>query len=140
MILEASTISIPAESEQATIVRQFVRLAAHRYDCESVADNLLSVTDELVANAVEYGSPDPAGTVEVAIVPTQAGVRVEVHDHVRPGTDLSAAEQAEEQDPTGERHGLQIVASLANDWGVREEPTGKMVWAEISRSPLGARA
>ncbi len=83
---ESSTISVPAESEQVTIVRQFVRLACHRYGCDAVTDNILLVTDEMMAAALVHAAAAPRSaadsTVEVGIIPTQRGVRIEVHDHV----------------------------------------------------------
>jgi anti-sigma regulatory factor (Ser/Thr protein kinase) len=130
VINETSRISVPAESEQATIVRQFVRLACHRYGCDAEADNILQVTDELVANAVAHGSPEPGATVEVGIVPTQRGVRVEVHDHVH-GDDPP-------RDADRGPHGLQIVSSLASSWGVTDDQDGKVVWAEMTRTPVPA--
>src|ERR1700709_1919437 len=110
--IESSTISVPAESEQASIVRQFVRLACHRYGCDGVTDNILLVADELVANAVEHGSPEPASNIQVGNVPTQRGVRVEVPDHVHETPTLSGvAATSTSEETTG--HGLQIVAELA---------------------------
>jgi len=131
--LETSTLSIPPESEQAAIVRQFVRLACHRYGVDGATDTVLQITDELVENAIAYGSPD--GTpVDVGLVPQANGVRVEVRDHspVLPDTSVSSA--APTGDPAAEPRGLQIVASLAQSWGVIEAPDGKVVWAEI-RAP-----
>ena len=45
-------------------MRQFVRLAAHRYGCDALADNILQVTDELMAHAVAAGPHAPGDTVE----------------------------------------------------------------------------
>lgn len=134
MTLETSRISVPVDSEHAMIVRQFVRLACHRYGCDAVTDNVLQVTDELVANAVEHAASDGEGpgaqTLEVGIVPTQRGVRIEVHDgsHRHPEEGLSESD---------EQQGLRIVATLASSWGVDDEPDGKTVWAEMS-GPDGA--
>jgi anti-sigma regulatory factor (Ser/Thr protein kinase) len=139
MTLETSRLSIPAESEQAMIVRQFVRLACHRYGCDGVTDNILLVADELVANAVEHGSPEPASNIEIGIVPTQRGVRVEVHDHVHETPNLPAvAATSTSEETTG--HGLQIVAELATAWGVDDEPDGKVVWAEVAATPRTSHA
>jgi hypothetical protein len=134
MVPETSRISVPADTEQAMIVRQFVRLACHRYDCDAVADNILQVTDELVANAVADGSPTAGATVDVGIIPTQAGVRIEVHDPIHP-TDGDLTKDGDDG-----RRGLQIVASLANSWGVTDDANGKVVWAEMLRSGTPAHA
>jgi anti-sigma regulatory factor (Ser/Thr protein kinase) len=143
MTLETSRLSIPAESEQAIIVRQFVRLACHRYGCDGVTEDILQVADELVANAVEHGSPEPASNIEIGIVPTQRGVRIEVHDHVHEPPDPSAAaapEASEEMASETTSHGLQIVAELASAWGVEDEPDGKVVWAEVAATPRTSHA
>jgi anti-sigma regulatory factor (Ser/Thr protein kinase) len=146
--METSTISIPADAESASIVRQFVRLACHRYGCDPLLDNVLLVTDELVANAFEPDTAAEPGvdnpTIEVGIEPIQHGVRVEVHDpkHARPWLVLP------DDDSDGQR-GLRVVESLASSWGVTDEPDGKTMWAEVveatpmpaprrTRSELGA--
>jgi len=123
MFAEPSMLTVPAESEQVTIVRQFVRLACHRYGCDKMADSVLQVTDELVANALEHGS-GPDETVQVGILPTQRGVRIEVHDH----------SHGEESIPRmrDEPRGLQIVETLATDWGVTDDGDGTTVWAEMT--------
>lgn len=123
---EASTISVPAETEQAAIVRQFVRLACHRYGCDAVTDNILLATDEMVAAALAHARATAGSTVEVGIIPTQRGVRVEVHDHVH-------------DEPGGphvrdENESLRIVSTLASEWGVADESGGTLLWAEIPRS------
>ncbi len=133
MILETSRIRVPAESDQATIVRQFVRLACHRYGCDAVADNVLQVTDELLANALGHARHAADDTLEVGIVPTQRGLRVEVSDPV------AATEPNGGGEPAGtpligrqdERQGLRIVASLAQDWGIEEVGSGTTLWAEM---------
>ena len=123
MFAEPSTLTVPAESEQAMIVRQFVRLACHRYGCDGMADSVPQVTDELMNNALEHGS-GPDDTVQVGILPTQGGVRIEVHDH----------SHGRQPAPTmqDEPSGLQIIESLAVDWGVTDEADGTTVWAEMT--------
>jgi anti-sigma regulatory factor (Ser/Thr protein kinase) len=132
---ETSRISIPAESEQAMIVRQFVRLACHRYGCDAASDNILQVTDELVANAVAHGSPEPGATVDVGILPTPRGVRIEVHDHVHAAPNSDLGTKADH-----DQHGLQIVAYIASEGGVLDDAEGKVVWAEVAASILPAHA
>jgi anti-sigma regulatory factor (Ser/Thr protein kinase) len=125
MFAEPSTLTVPAESEQAMIVRQFVRLACHRYGCDGMADSVLQVTDELMSNAIEHGS-GPDDTVKVGILPTQRGVRIEVHDHSHGRETAPAILDA----PSG----LQIIESLAADWGVTDEADGTTVWAEMTEA------
>jgi len=129
---ESSTISVPAESEQAGIVRQFVRLACHRYGCDAVTDNILLVTDEMMAAALAHVRSRAGSTVEVGIIPTQRGVRVEVHDHVH---DEPGGPQVRDEDQS-----LRIVSTLASEWGVSDESDGTVLWAEIARSGSHAPA
>jgi anti-sigma regulatory factor (Ser/Thr protein kinase) len=129
---EASTISVPAESEQATIVRQFVRLACHRYGCDAVTDNILLVTDEMMAAALAHAASASDSVVEVGIIPTQHGVRIEVHDHVH---DEPGGPQVRDEDQS-----LKIVSTLASEWGVADESDGTLLWAEIARSGTPAPA
>jgi anti-sigma regulatory factor (Ser/Thr protein kinase) len=143
---ETSRISVPADREQATIVRQFVRLACHRYGCDEATDNVLQVTDELVANAVSHGSVQAGATVEVGIMALQRGVRVEVHDrmHVQlpPEDQDPPVETSQPESPQAEaedNRGLQIVASLADAWGVDDEADGKVVWAELASAGVDGR-
>jgi len=123
---ESSMISVPAESEQAGIVRQFVRLACHRYGCDAVTDNILLVTDEMMAAALAHVRSRTESTVEVGIIPTQRGVRIEVHDHVH---DEPGGPQVRDEDQS-----LRIVSTLASEWGVSDESDGTVLWAEIVRS------
>jgi anti-sigma regulatory factor (Ser/Thr protein kinase) len=130
MLLETSRIRIPAESDQATIVRQFVRLACHRYGCDAQADNVLQVTDELLSSAMGHAHHSADDTLEVGILPTQRGVRVEVCDCTSPGEprrDAAPSSNGRED----ERQGLRIVASLAHEWGIDELATGTTLWAEM---------
>jgi anti-sigma regulatory factor (Ser/Thr protein kinase) len=128
MNVEPSTLTIPAEHEQATIVRQFVRLACHRYGCDEVIDNVLAVTDEFVTRALEHGS-GPDATVRVGITSTRRGVRIEVHD---PGhLTLSADEPAAVR---------QIIDGLAREWGVADEPDGTTAWAELTGTRSAAES
>lgn len=131
MILETSRIRIPAESDQATIVRQFVRVACHRYGCDAESDNVLQVTAELLSNAMGHAHHVAGDTLEVGIIPTQRGVRVEVCDcpaPVEPGGKSATPPPFGQED---ERQGLRIVASLAQTWGIDEVATGTTLWAEM---------
>jgi anti-sigma regulatory factor (Ser/Thr protein kinase) len=134
MLLETSRIRIPAESDQATIVRQFVRLACHRYGCDAQADNVLQVTDELLSNAMGHAHHSKDDTLEVDlevnIVPTQRGVRVEVCDCTAPREPRVVAAPSS-NGREDERQGLRIVASLAHEWGIDELATGTTLWAEM---------
>lgn len=86
-----------------------------------IAELLVS---ELVTNAILHAHGDPA----LVIRPTRTGVRFEVADE-------SPTVPVSRQRTEAGRHGgwgLQIVALLADGWGSRSTPTGKVVWFEIA--------
>jgi hypothetical protein len=126
VIRETSRISVPAESEQAMIVRQFVRLACHRYGCDAVADNVLQVADELVGLAVaRHASATQTATTDTARKDTATADTVDA-------TGASAVPLARNADAP---QGLQIVESLAVDWGVTDDDGGTTAWAEMAGEP-----
>lgn len=95
---------------------------------DSVADTTCQVLAELMANAVEYGSEDPGkSTVEMRVIRTFSGVRLEVRDACR------LAPVPRQTAPTDEDgRGLFLVSVLASEWGWELHRSGKQVWAEIA--------
>lgn len=92
---------------------------------EVVQDVLLVIT-ELVENVVQHTD----GGGELRMSRADDAVRVEVHDHSR------AFPQLQRPDPrrAGGR-GLLLVAAIAQRWGSRPTPTGKVVWAHLTMPP-----
>jgi anti-sigma regulatory factor (Ser/Thr protein kinase) len=98
------------------------------------ADDLLSVTDELVSNAIRHA----AGTViGVSLQQLPDGVLVEVTDadgthspqsHAVGSVDAGTLD-AENLGESG--RGLAIIAALSDRWGWRPEPHGKTVFAVV---------
>ncbi|RBQ21339.1 ATP-binding protein [Spongiactinospora rosea] len=90
-------------------------------------DDALLVLDELAANAVTHTrSGTTGGRFVVALVEAEeGGVRIEVTDE---GADTVPAPRHDDMDALSGR-GLQIVAALAADWGVRAAGKGRLVWA-----------
>lgn len=89
-------------------------------------DGCLLVASELATNAVTAGR-------------TVVGMTVEIHrDHVRvaaydDGPGMPRPVTAGASDRQG--RGLAIVDSLAGAWGVRRQPPGKQVWADMPIPP-----
>ena len=113
---------IPCAGTSAAIARDEVRSALASWPGDRVDDAVLLVT-ELVSNAVIHGRPG----IELAITPTDTGVRVSVTD---------AGVEMPRRRPVwaGGHRGLEIVEMLADSWGYDELPTGgKTVWFAISR-------
>ncbi len=75
------------------------------------------VVSELVTNAFLYGLPP----VRLEILTIASGVRIQVHDSRE---DVGPARV--------ESHGFQIIATLAEKWGISQTIGGKCVWAEVA--------
>lgn len=97
-----------------------------------VVDESEIVISELVANAFRHARPLPDGTIGVNWTVSAGVVEIEVTDGGGPTTPHPAPDSVWS---AGGR-GLRIVGSLANDWGVREDPGGSTVWASMGGPPL----
>ena len=86
------------------------------------SDAVMLVISELVTNAVRQGD----GVVKITLEVAEGTLLVEVFDsgHRMPTLSESAV------DSTRGR-GLQLIATVSDDWGVREELGGKTVWARL---------
>ena len=83
------------------------------------------LTSELVTNAVKYGPPDGSITVRTHAASGVLAVSVSDESHRRPVVRNPAPSEV------GGR-GLQMVESLASDWGVRlHQGDGKSVWFRL---------
>lgn len=83
------------------------------------------IVSELVTNAVRYGSPP----LELRVINDRA-LTCEVRDGSASTPRLRHASVADE----GGR-GLFIVAQLAQAWGTRYTPEGKIIWTEQNPPP-----
>lgn len=94
---------------------------------QGVIDDLTLVAGELVANALEHGTP-PAALEVVVQGPGTVLVSVLDGGPVIPLSPLPIA-------PAAVRgRGLAIVEALASDWGVLQTQHGKAVWARVVRA------
>ena len=90
---------------------------------EDVWDASLLAISELVTNAVRQEED----TIRVTLTAEDGSLLIEVYDkgHRTPAVIDAAV------DSTGGR-GLHLVATFCEDWGVREERVGKVVWARVA--------
>lgn len=116
-------LTVPSLPASIASVRRFAvgacRASGHGQMCEVVA----LLVSEIATNALVHGT----GEVQVRVTTRGAAVRVEVADDSPRMPEPRAAGLLEE----GGR-GLALVESLASQWGVHRQGSGKVVWFELS--------
>ncbi|ADB34393.1 protein serine phosphatase with GAF(s) sensor(s) [Kribbella flavida DSM 17836] len=126
------TASLPLTADPAigAQARAFVRDRLTEWGLADVIDRALTVTVELVSNAVRHtGEP---GTLRLHHDGTR--LTVDVADHGATTPRLFEPSVEEEQ-----HRGLYLVNAFAARWGTRSTPDGKVVWAEIVTQPAKHR-
>jgi anti-sigma regulatory factor (Ser/Thr protein kinase) len=109
----------------AGMARRAVGLALTKWGCESIADDVLLVTSELVTNAIVHTAQCFTLTLRL----TPSALRVEVGDADKNRPTLRAAELAAD----GGR-GMFLVASCSSAWSsYRTHDGGKVVYCEVAR-------
>ncbi|MFD5029861.1 ATP-binding protein [Streptomyces sp. NPDC058220] len=113
---------LAAVPEVRHALREMLRHWQER-DSAEVAELLMS---ELVTNALVHTESGAVVTATVA----DSRLRVEVRDFV---SALPAPPEPHRPVPDEATHGrgLALVRSLADDWGIRARPLGKLVWFEL---------
>ncbi len=129
-----SAFRIPATLSSLAFVRGAVALVIDRelWGGEG-AGRMLLATSEAVSNAIEHGSPEDGGEVEVRIAITDAGATLVVTDQGRPGVlprvDLNAPTPA----PNSTRgRGIVIMRNLADDLRVERVGDGVRVTMDFN--------
>lgn len=117
------TATFERDLRSAKQARRFVTDRLHGCD-SSLVDNAALMTSELVTNSIQYSTGTLTLTLEVAA----ERVRVAVSD-TGPGTPTMQSPRPEE--PNG--RGLQLVATLADDWGASpNHEGGNTVWFSLN--------
>ncbi|HSN06002.1 MAG TPA: ATP-binding protein [Candidatus Angelobacter sp.] len=110
--------------------RDFVRSVLDRHDIDGARDDAVLLASELCSNVIRHaGTPMVVG---VLWDPVAHVVRVSVRDDA-PG--LPAVRTTSEDQPSG--RGLRIIDRIAQRWGVRRLPRGKVVWFEVRTDARG---
>lgn len=94
---------------------------------EDVVDDSEIVVAELVANALRHARPLADGALRVRWKTKGGVVEVEVSD----GGGPSVPRPAPQTLWATSGRGLRIVRSLAHEWGVLEDKSGRTVWASL---------
>lgn len=119
----ASTVldAVPSSiAEARAMVRERCR-AAGASDLSS--DLAVLLTSEVVTNAVLHA----ASRARLSVIATAETIRVEVGDD---STELPQVLRLRRGSPHG--RGMALLEDLADAWGVREEPGGKVVWFTLA--------
>jgi len=104
-------------------VRRFVRDALTARCDETSIENAEIIASELATNAVKHArSP-----FQVGVTCADDSIRISVRD----ASFVPPVRLTPDGVLVGGR-GVQLVAALARDWGTRDEPDGKTVWAELA--------
>lgn len=85
------------------------------------------VVSELVGNAIRHARPLADGSIRVHWKVKSGVVEIEVSDGGGPSTPRPAPRSVW----ASSGRGLRIVRSLAHEWGVTEERSGRTVWASL---------
>lgn len=109
--------------------RRRARALAGRWGFAGVADDVVGVVGELVANAVVHGRAGRGSYVEVTYRMAGRRLRIEVRDSAN-----GVPECREPDELAEDGRGLAIVAALSARWGVRRHVVGKSVWCEIGEA------
>ena len=121
-VRETSEIVLEPDRDAPRAAREFVADVLRRWRVHGPVEPAELVVSELVTNAVRHAGT----TVTLRLIPTVAGLLVEVDD---------AARAAPRMVPVQRRaiggHGLAIIDRLAVAWGHRDREGGKTVWAEL---------
>jgi anti-sigma regulatory factor (Ser/Thr protein kinase) len=121
-------LDIPISLGAAGDARRLITDALRDVATQAELDNAVLLTSELVTNAIRHAlmSEDDMLTVAVDVSPGRA--RITVRDH---GPGFSKNDVGAGASEPGTDWGLQLVEALSDAWGVREEPDGFSVWAEL---------
>ncbi|MGH9280570.1 MAG: SpoIIE family protein phosphatase [Acidimicrobiales bacterium] len=114
-----------AESEAVRRARAEVVKRAADLRQEALADDAALVLSELMTNALLHGG----GCTGIDVSPIVDGIRIEVRDPSRLAPMMG---RPSDESLTG--RGLRLVARVAARWGTEIEPSGKVMWAEITNA------
>ena len=111
-------LSAPAEAR-----RTVVALPLHARARELLA----LLVSELVTNAIRHAGVAAGDPIDLTLASENGHVWVSVRDG-GPGFDPETSEDAS---PRASGYGLEIVATLADEWGVERGSTGCTVWCSL---------
>jgi anti-sigma regulatory factor (Ser/Thr protein kinase) len=119
---------VPSVPESVRIARFHVRAALGFHGLDEYADVAVTISSELVTNAIRHVREDPGETIGITLAHVwgQVALAIMVTDSSPDGPVLR-----ETSVTNGRGHGLQVVEALSDHWGWHPEPAGKAVYAVI---------
>lgn len=120
----ARSIDLPCDPAQVAVARRFLD-ANLRTPFPALVEDAVLVGSELATNAVCH-APSPRGLTVAWDALPDGGVRISVAD----GSTVQPRREPP-SDTAEEGRGLDLVAGLSSAWGIRLEPDGKVVFAEL---------
>ena len=120
-----ATAELPGHPSSVREARDLVSTALTRWGLPALIDTTELLISEMVTNAVQHGH----GTVQVRLLYGTTLV-CEVSDH-SPVTPLVRSPHLLED----AGRGMQLIGWLAQRWGSRHVPGGKVVWCELALAP-----
>src|SRR5581483_9138889 len=137
--IPAETVRLPPELDSCSRARRFVVDLVHRWDRDHLSDAAALCATELATNAVLHSREPFILTIRTA---GDDGVRIEVLDRAPEQLPITTPNEGSAVDLTSwgsSGRGMQIVASLAQRWGVFTTEEAKTIWVEVRDEPSGAR-
>jgi anti-sigma regulatory factor (Ser/Thr protein kinase) len=123
------TITLPGVHNSVGHARTFLRdllPPAH-----PTLDDLVTVASEAVTNAITHtASGNPGGRVSITLAASHRILILEVADDGAGGS----RPYLREEDGTESGRGMRIIDALARRWGLREDASRTLIWAEFPDS------
>lgn len=123
---EVTSFELPHRPDAVRQARHFVERQVAGSSAAARLDDATLVANELITNACEHGAPPVV--VSVAVAGDRVHLEVRDANPRRPVRPLESADNM-----TG--RGIALVDRLSAQWGVRREPDGKSVWADVGGVP-----
>jgi hypothetical protein len=125
-----ATIDLPPIRRSVPAARRLLGELLRSWAADHYGGDASLLLSELVTNVIRH--VDTRASLVLRVDLSEPALRISVAD--ASPTHPTLREPAPQQ-PGG--HGLQLVAALANQWGVDEHPTGKQVWFELHQTRTG---
>ena len=121
--MTADTLTLPAAADSVPQARRFIRQQLVALGADGACDDAETLISELATNAVLHAKTE----YTIRVARTDGRVRIRVHDL----SSVLPRERHYGPDSTTGR-GIRLVATLAVNWGVESEGTGKAIWFELA--------